>query len=145
MIAVKKIALLAALVLAGCATVKSWVHTESVSPPCDQPQCNYKIVVEGCSEDQIKSEFDVIRVAKGTHRIHWVITQGNYTFAQNGIALPGKPREFTNPDRVNPKEFSWTDTNDNKPGDKPKKFKYDINVVDSTGRVCKHDPSIVND
>ena len=143
----KRILVLVALVLAGCAggEVRQWLGMESRSPRCTLPQCNYKITVESCSKDGIKPEYDHIHVDKGTHRIHWVITSPGYEFATNGVAFPGNPREFSNGTRVTPKEFSWTDTNDSPQGAPAKSFKYDIRIVDSAGRTCLHDPYVVNE
>ena len=140
------ILLAAVLALAACATGdidKLIAGPPTRSPPCDQPQCNYKLVVKGCDATGIYPEYDEIVVKKGVHRIHWVIVTPGYTFAQaDGIHFPGNPPEFTNGTRVNPKEFSWTDTNAQ--GAPEKKFKYNVRIL-SGGNQCDYDPSIVNE
>jgi hypothetical protein len=140
--------LVGALLVAGCAatnTVTNWLDGYAASPVCKDPQCNYKIAVTSCSESGIRPEYNPIHVDKGTHRLHWVITTPGYTFDTSGIAIKGNPREFTNGTRVNPREFSWTDTNDIPQGGAKKTFKYDVKILDSTGKVCLYDPSIVNE
>ena len=136
----------AVLALAACATddIKAWIAgPPSRSPPCDQPQCNYKLTVRSCDSTGISPEYDEIVVSKGVHRIHWVIVTPGYTFAQaDGIHFPGNPPEFTGGIRVNPKEFSWTDTNDR--AAPPKKFKYNVRIL-SGGNECNYDPSVVNE
>jgi hypothetical protein len=138
----------AVLALTACATgdVKTWLAgSPTRSPPCDQPQCNYKLVVKSCDSTGIYPEYDEIYVKKGVHRIHWVIVTPGYTFAQaDGIHFPGNPREFTDGTRVNPKEFSWKDTNDNPQGAPEKKFKYNVRIL-SGGNECNYDPSVVNE
>ena len=145
----RKVALLAAVFLvAGCAAgeaFKSWAEGYSRSPTCTQPQCNYKITVTSCSESGIRAEYDPIHVGKGVHRLHWVITTPGYTFETDGIKFKNNPREFTNGTRVNPREFSWTDTNDIPQGGAEKKFKYDVKILDPSGKVCLYDPSVVNE
>jgi len=82
----------AVLALAACATddIKAWIAgPPSRSPPCDQPQCNYKLTVRSCDSTGISPEYDEIVVSKGVHRIHWVIVTPGYTFAQaDGIHCP---------------------------------------------------------
>jgi len=138
--------LAAVLALTACATgdVKTWLAgSPTRSPPCDKPQCNYTLVVKSCDSTGIYPEYDEIVVRKGVHRIHWVIVTPGYTFAQaDGIHFPGNPPEFTGGTRVNPKEFSWTDTND--PAAPPKKFKYNVRIL-SGGNQCDYDPSVVNE
>src|SRR6185436_8754916 len=98
------------------------------SPPCDQPQCNYTLVVRSCDSTGIYPEYDEIVVRKGVHRIHWVIVTPGYTFAQaDGIHFPGNPPEVTGGTRVNPKEF-----------------KYNVRIL-SGGNQCDYDPSVVNE
>jgi hypothetical protein len=142
------ILLVAAFLVAGCAAtanVQNYLEGYTRSPTCDQPQCNYTIDVTACSESGIRPNYNPIYVGKGTHRLHWVITTPGYTFDAGGIAFKGNPREFTNGTRVNPKEFSWTDNNDNPQGGAQKWFKYDVKILDGNGRVCLYDPSVVNE
>jgi hypothetical protein len=143
--AIQGLAGAAAIVLVGCATGDVVSPRATHSPQCTQAQCNYTIQVYSCDKRGIVPEYDVIHVAKGTHRIHWVIVSPGFTFATDGIAFPGNPSELSNGTRVTPKEFSWTDTNASAQGAPPKGFKYDIRILDNGGRTCLHDPSVVND
>ena len=135
----------AAILLTACATSDRVMPKAVQSPQCTLPQCNYTIQVLSCTPQGIIPEYEEIHVAKGTHRIHWVITSPGATFAANGIEFPTRPAELTNGVRVNSKEFSWTVTNNTPQGAPEKRFKYDIRVVDSSGATCLHDPSVVND
>ena len=140
--------LVAAFLVAGCAAtadVKNYLDGYARSPTCNQAQCNYKIDVTACSDSGIRPEYEPIHVGKGTHRLHWVITTPGYTFDTTGIFFPGNPPEFTNGTRVTAKEFSWTDTNNIPQGGNPKPFKYEIKILDSSGKVCVKDPSVVNE
>jgi len=135
----------AVLALAACATgdINKWVAGPPTrSPPCDLPQCNYKLVVKSCDSTGIYPEYDEIVVKKGVHRIHWVIVTPGFTFATDGINFPGNPSELTDGTRVTPKEYSWKDTN--AAGAPEKKFKYNIRLF-SGGNQCDYDPSIVNE
>ena len=120
-------------------------HLGKHSAPCSLPQCNYAIKVENCSKDGVHTDYEFIHVDKGEHRIHWIIVTPGYKFAkQDGIKFskPASPAEFTKGTRVNDKEFSWVDTN---PGQNKKTFKYDVKMVDDSGKPCDYDPSVVNE
>jgi len=134
----------AAILVTACATIDRAPKTIR-SPQCTTPQCTYTVQVYSCDRKGIVPEYEEIHVAKGTHRIHWVITTPGATFTPNGIDFPGRPPEITDGLRVNPKEFSWTVTNSSPQGAPEKRFKYDIRVVDSSGATCLLDPSVVND
>jgi hypothetical protein len=136
----------AALVACSTTEVKTWLGTSPTrSPVCNQPQCTYKLAVKSCDSTGLEPEYDEILVGKGVHRIHWVITTPGFTFAPaDGVHFPGNPREFTEGTRVNPKEFSYKDTNDNPKGAPEKKFKYNVRVL-SGGNQCNYDPSVVNE
>lgn len=93
---------------------------------------------------KISTSPEPIPVKKNQNRIVWTLEGAGYTFAGNGIVIQGGGNEYGNCERKTSgkkeqficKKLKHVDL---------KKYKYDVNLIDPSGKVVNFDPYIVNE
>jgi hypothetical protein len=93
-------------------------------------------------DGKVSVNIDKLKMGKQKQAtIQWQIKTDGYTFPGDGITIPGNDGQFSDfKVNGNSRTFSCVDANTNS-----KEYKYDVKVVDSSGRSLELDPTIQNE
>ena len=121
------------IALLGCATMVEKVL------PCNSAVCFVEVTVSSCSA--ISALPNPVHIGQGTHNIQWNLQGTGWSFTDDGIWIKNNSGKLTNPMRLTPTKFQWTDNNNDPPGTA---YHYGIKVTNA-GQTCTKDPDIMND
>ncbi len=83
---------------------------------------------------------DTLTMGKSNNKINWILVTPGYTFAANGIVIKNANGEYGDCDNQGAKFVCKKLKHIDK-----KQYKYDVNLINSSGQALSLDPIIINE